>query len=278
MKNLINIKGALMDLSVPKVMGIVNITPDSFFEGSRCQDEKSILGKCQLHISQGADILDIGAYSTRPGCKEVSQEEESSRIKFALSIIRKEFPNIPISVDTFRSSVAQISYDFGADIINDISGFDFDEKMLETIANINLPYILMHHKGGFEELTKAFEYKDIVSEMILYFSQKIDQLKLSGVKDIIVDLGFGFAKSLDDNYVVLNNLEKFKIFSLPILVGVSRKSMMKNLLNISSEEALNATSVINTISVLKGANILRVHDVKQAVEVVKLCQKTMQSI
>ncbi|MCQ2974420.1 MAG: dihydropteroate synthase [Bacteroidales bacterium] len=274
-KKSINCKGQIIDFSVPKIMGIVNITPDSFFQNSRCNSEKEIISRVSQMISDGANFIDIGAYSTRPGCDFVSEDDEICRIKFALNIISKEFPNALISIDTYRSKVAKISVEeYGASLINDISAGQLDNEMFNTIANLKIPYIAMHMQGNPQNMNKFINYNNFIKDIIEYFSDKINHLKNLGVNDIIIDPGFGFSKTIDQNYELLNNLSEFKILECPILVGISRKSMIYKFLETSPENSLNGTSILNTISVIKGADILRVHDVKQAYEVVKLCKKT----
>ncbi len=268
---LININGSLVDFSVPIVMGILNITPDSFFEGSRYQTEGKILHRAEEIIRQGGQIIDIGGYSTRPGAKEVTEAEELKRVTFAMDIIQKKFPGIPVSIDTFRAKVAKITVcDFGAAIINDISGGELDEKMFETVAALKVPYILMHMKGNPQTMEQNINYVDFIPDFFLYFAEKVENLKLLGVNDIILDPGFGFAKTLDQNYELLSKMSLLSQFELPILAGVSRKRMIWQLLDSSPGESLNGTTVLNTLALSQGANILRVHDVKEAVETVKI--------
>lgn len=270
----INIKGSLMDFSVPKVMGIINITPDSFYSGSRFNEESEILKAAEMMIENGADILDIGGFSSRPDASDVSSEEEKNRVIKAILIIRKRFPSAVISVDTFRSEVAREAVEgCGADIINDISGYEFDEKMFETVVELNVPYILMHMKGTPGTMQQNPEYKDITSEIIKWIGAKATKLQSEGVKDIIIDPGFGFGKTIDHNYELLNRLEDLSILGLPVMAGLSRKSMVWKTLEISPSEALNGTSVLNTIALLKGTDLLRVHDVKEAVQTIKLVEK-----
>lgn len=270
-KSTINCKGELLDLTYPKVMGIINITLDSFYDGGRYISEESIVARINKMISEGCDMFDIGAYSSRPGALEVTEKDELQRLTNALSIIRNKFPNIIISVDTFRSKIAKaVVEDFNVDIINDISAGDLDADMFETIAKLNVPYIIMHMQGIPENMQNNPQYKNIVKEIIMFFSKKVDQLKLLGVNDVIIDPGFGFGKTIDHNYQLLKYLDDFKIFELPILVGLSRKSMLCKVLGIEPENALNATSVANTLALDRGANILRVHDIKEAVETIKI--------
>lgn len=271
----ITCNGKLLDLSQPKVMGIINNTADSFYDASRCNTPDAIAAQAEKMIAEGAEIIDVGAFSTRPGCAQVSEQEELERIRTALSAIRTKFPYVVISVDTFRSSVARMSAEeFGVGIINDISGGYFDSELFKTVAETRAAYVLMHSIGNPLEKHQTAQCTDIVDNVIKFLYTKIDALRQAGVKDIILDPGFGFGKTLDQNYELLNHMDDLKIFNLPILVGVSRKSMIFKLLGTNPEHSLNGTSVINTIAMAKGADILRVHDVKQAVEVIKICQKT----
>jgi dihydropteroate synthase len=261
----INVKGDLLDLSQPHVMGILNVTPDSFFSGSRKQTEKEISERADQILSEGASIIDVGAYSTRPGGTFVSEEEEISRMRHGLEIVRRSHPNAIVSVDTFRSSVASMSVnEFGADIINDVSEGEADSSLFGTVAQLNVPYILM-------------STKPTLHDMMISFSQKVQQLRDLGVKDIILDPGFGFGKTIEQNFSILADMEKLRELELPILVGVSRKSMIFKTLECTPNESLNGTSVINTISLMKGASILRVHDVKEAMEVIKIVKKMENS-
>ena len=267
----IQVNGQLMDLSVPKIMGILNVTPDSFYAGSRKNDEQEIAGRVRQIINEGGDIIDIGAYSTRPGAAFVSQEEEMSRLRKGLAILRKEAPDAIVSVDTFRADVAAMCVEeYGVGLINDIAAGEMDERMFETIIRLNVPYIMMHMKGTPQNMQKAPQYDDLRKEIILYFAKKIETLASQGVKDIIVDPGFGFGKTLAHNYELLKHLEDFKMLDRPVLVGVSRKSMIYKLLDSTPDDALNGTTVINTIALTKGAQILRVHDVKACAEAVKI--------
>ena len=268
---LININGSLVDFSTPVVMGILNITPDSFFEGSRYQKKDEICYRVEEIVRQGGKIVDVGGYSTRPGSKEVTENEEFDRVVFAMEVIHKNFSDIPVSIDTFRAKIALTAVrDFGAAIINDISGGELDEKMFETVAALKVPYILMHMKGNPQTMQQNIHYVDFIPEIFLYFAEKVDQLKQLGVNDIMLDPGFGFAKTLEQNYELLANMNLFSQFGLPVLAGVSRKKMIWQLLDSSPDESLNGTSVLNTLALMQGANILRVHDVKEAVEVVKI--------
>ncbi|QZT39096.1 dihydropteroate synthase [Halosquirtibacter xylanolyticus] len=256
-------------------MGILNVTPDSFFEESRYNTKKEILESAKRMIADGASILDLGAYSTRPGAADVSSQEEFDRLDEAMSTIRGAFPNFPISIDTFRSGVARkIIEKYGPCIINDISGGTLDPEMFRTVAQLKVPYILMHIQGTPENMQENPNYKDVFKETLHFLSERVAQLRTLGVADIILDPGFGFGKSMEHNYELLNRLDGFKILEAPILVGFSRKSMVYKPLNTCPQEALNGTTVLNTLSLLQGANILRVHDVKEAVEAVKLVEIT----
>lgn len=277
-KTTINCNGKLIDLEQPLVMGILNVTPDSFFDGGKYIYEKEIIERANQIIGEGGKIIDIGAFSTRPNAVEVSEEEEWKRLQLALNLINKEFPNAIISLDTYRSNIAKKAVEkYGVSIINDISGGNFDENMFKTVAELKVPYVLMHIKGTPQTMQKNPIYKDVISEISLYFSKKVEELKLLGVSDIILDPGFGFGKTIEHNYTILKNLKDFSIFNLPILAGVSRKSMIFKYLNIKPQEALNGTTVLNTFALERGAKILRVHDVKQAVETVKLTTKFTNS-
>ncbi|MDR0231269.1 MAG: dihydropteroate synthase [Dysgonamonadaceae bacterium] len=267
----INIKGSLMDFSTPKVMGILNITPDSFFEGSRKQTEEEIRKRITQIIEEGADIIDIGGYSSRPNAAFVSEEEEMQRLDYALSILFEMYPDAVVSVDTFRSEVARKCVEkYGVAIINDISAGNLDDKMFDVVAGLKVPYIIMHMQGTPQTMMQYTTYNNLIQDIFLYFSEKINQLHRMGVNDIIIDPGFGFSKTTNQNYQLMNSLEIFCTFELPILVGISRKRMIRNILNCSPEESLNGTTVLNTLALTKKANILRVHDVKEAVEAVKL--------
>ncbi len=276
--NTINCKGNLIDLSKPKVMGILNLTPDSFYDGGKYKSEKLILHQVEKMINEGATFVDIGAYSSRPGAKNISENEELERISQSLELILKNFPDILISIDTFRSKVAKTCIEIGACMINDISGGNLDRNMFDTIAKFQVPYIIMHMPGTPQTMQKFTNYDDIVKDLIYYFSKKINQLNILGVNDIILDVGFGFGKTLEQNYELLQKLKLFKTLELPILTGVSRKSMIYKLLNITANEALNATSVAHTIALLNGSNILRAHDIKEAVETIKIVSKTYEQI
>ena len=266
----INCKGTLLDLNSPKVMGILNITPDSFYDGGMYKDEISILNQTEKMLVDGATFIDVGAYSSRPGAAEVSEEEELKRIVPVIELLIKKFPDIIISVDTFRSKVAKETISLGAAIINDISGGNLDSKMYETIAKLEVPYILMHMAGTPKTMQNNPNYEDVTKDLIYFFSEKIDQLHRLNVSDIIIDVGFGFGKTIEHNFQLLRNMSLFQHLDKPILVGLSRKSMLYKTLDITAQEALNATTSANTIALLNGANILRVHDVKEAVEAVTL--------
>lgn len=268
------IKGRVYSLDKPKLMGILNLTPDSFFEGSRVsQEEKKILSTAEKMISEGADFLDLGGYSTRPGALDISIEEEIQRVAPAISLIKREFPEILISVDTFRSEVAKVAVESGADLINDISAGNLDSKMLETVAQLGVPYIAMHMRGTPQTMQEETAYQDLVPEILYYFAQKLEQFKKLGIKDVIIDPGFGFAKTREQNFQLLRDLKSFQRLGLPILAGVSRKSMIYKTLQISASEALNGTTALNMFALLQGANILRVHDVKEAKETVTLFEQ-----
>ena len=270
----INVNGRLMDLSEPQVMGILNVTPDSFYAGSRSETEKDIVQRLHQIIDEGASIIDIGGYSSRPNAEHISAEEEMNRLRNGLEIIRKHSPNAVVSVDTFRADVAKMCVEeYGVAIINDISAGQMDEQMFPTIAKLGVPYIIMHMKGTPQDMQVSPQYDHFLKEIFYYFSEKVQKLRDLGVKDIIIDPGFGFGKTLEHNYELMNHLEEFSLFELPLLVGVSRKSMIYKLLGTTPEEALNGTTALHTIALLKGANILRVHDVKEAVESIKIVQK-----
>ena len=272
-KKTINCGGKLLTIDKPLVMGILNITPDSFYDGGFYVSEIDQIKQTEKMLEEGADIIDIGAVSTRPGAKEVSKEEELKKIVSVIELLLKNFPKIIISVDTYRADIAKNAIESGAKIINDISGGMFDSKIFETVADLNVPYIMMHIKGTPENMQLNPNYSDIVKEIIFFFSQQIDKLKKIGVNDVIIDPGFGFGKTLENNYELLKKLDNFKIFELPLLVGFSRKSMINKVLNTKPYEALTGTTVLNTIALMNGANILRVHDVKPAVETIKIVNK-----
>ena len=264
------LKDNLFDLSKPKVMGILNITPDSFYAGSRLTNEKSILTKVEKFLLEGVDIIDLGGYSSRPGASEISVEEEMQRILAPLQAIKKEFGNIPLSLDTFRSEVARIGLENGIDIINDISAWEIDPLLLNVITHYKCPYILMHMPGTPQTMQKNTHYENLFKTIIAFFSKKIKILHENGIYDIVVDPGFGFGKTREQNYELLLKLDQFKILEKPLLVGISRKAMIYKKLEIEPEDAINGTTVLNTIGLQNGASILRVHDVKEAKEIIKL--------
>jgi dihydropteroate synthase len=268
----INCKGELIDLSTPKVMGILNITPDSFFDGGKYTNDATIIKQVEKMLSEGATFIDVGAYSSRPGAKHISEKEELERILPVIKLLHKEFSQILISVDTFRSNIAEQCVNEGACIINDISAGTMDSNMFPTVAKLQVPYVIMHMLGTPQNMQKNPTYTNVVNEVIFYFSKKINELRWLGVNDIITDVGFGFGKTLQHNYQLLNHLDLFKSLEAPTLVGLSRKSMLFKPLEISQKEALNATTSANTIALLNGANILRVHDVKQAAEAIKIVE------
>ena len=266
----INCKGKLIDLSSPKVMGILNITPDSFYDGGTHKNENAVLTHVEQMLNEGATFIDVGAYSSRPNADHVSEADEIKRILPIVKLILKTFPKTLLSIDTFRSEVAKQCIEAGACMINDISAGKLDEHMLKTIANLHVPYIMMHMRGTPQTMQQQTEYDNLVKDILFYFSERIAVAKAAGIVDIIVDPGFGFAKNLEQNFELLNKLELFKMIEKPLLVGVSRKSMIYKTLETSAKEALNGTSVLNTVALQKGASILRVHDVKEAMECVKL--------
>jgi len=270
-KTSLNCRGRLVDISNPQVMGIINLTPDSFYSKSRVKSEMETLNRVEQILKEGGSMVDVGAYSSRPNAFHISEDEELARLIPILKLIRSHFPDVVISVDTFRALVAEQSIEEGgADLINDISGGEMDAKMFDTIARMNVPYILMHMQGTPQNMQKNPHYEDVTAEVFLSLSKRVDVLRSMGVNDIIVDPGFGFGKSMKDNYRLLRELDQMAFFELPILVGFSRKSMIHKLLEISIDEALNGSTVLNTLALTKGANILRVHDVKEAVQCVKL--------
>lgn len=273
----LNIKGKLLSTQRPLIMGILNITPDSFFDGGKYEYTTEIQKRVREIVDEGADIIDIGAYSSRPGAVDISEEEEWNRLKRGLDVIFEEYDDAIVSVDTFRSGIATRAIEAGAAIINDISGGDLDKDMFQTISQLNVPYIVMHMQGTPQTMQDNPSYNNTISEIIFDLSKKIDTLRQYGVKDIIIDPGFGFGKLPNDNYSILNNLEKFTIFELPILVGLSRKSMIYKTIDSTPDNSLNGTTVLNALALAKGANILRVHDVREAVECVKLYERCYHS-
>ena len=273
-KNIV-LKGKIFDFRPPIVMAIINITPDSFFAESRCNKAETIIKRVEKAINDGAKIIDIGGYSTRPNADFVSEEEELRRICSALGIIRSKFSDFPVSIDTFRAKVAEVAVNqYDVDIINDVSGGMFDENMLPTIAKINRPYILMHNRGTPQSMQQLTDYEDLTADILKYFSEKIEKLRNFGfTSDIILDLGFGFGKTTEQNYQLIRELPVFECFNAPILAGISRKSIIYNVLDISPQESLNGTTVLNTVALMQGVDILRVHDVKEAVQAVQLVEK-----
>jgi dihydropteroate synthase len=269
-KTMLNIGGRLMDLSTPKVMGIINLTPDSFYAGSRKQALNDVLVQAGKMLADGADFLDLGAYSSRPGAEDVSVQEEADRLMPAVEAIKVTFPDALISVDTFRATIAKAAVSAGAHLINDISGGQLDENMFTTVAQLQVPYILMHMKGNPKTMNQLAVYDDVFSEVFDYFVSKYHLLKQLGVHDVIIDPGFGFAKNAPQGYTLLNRLQDLTMLELPVLAGLSRKRMIYGIFGGLAENALNGTTVLNTIAIMKGANILRVHDVREAVEVIKL--------
>ena len=267
---LINCKGRLTDISSPKVMGILNCTPDSFFDGGKYRDETQLLQQAEKMLTDGATFIDLGAYSSKPNAEFVSEDQELQRIVPVVELLIKHFPDVLLSIDTFRARIAKACILSGAAIINDIAAGHLDGDMLPTVGKLKVPYIMMHMRGNPQTMVKLTQYSDIIKEMLFYFSERIQAARTHGIDDIIIDPGFGFAKTLTQNYEVLNKMELFDITGLPLLAGVSRKSMIYKLLGTTPQEALNGTTVLNTIALTKGAKILRVHDVKEAVEAVKI--------
>lgn len=273
----INIQGRLFDLSVPQVMGIINITPDSFFAASRKQADEELIERCRQIIDEGGSMIDIGAQSTTPSSTFLTAKEEAARLMPALKLIRNEFPHAILSVDTFYADVAKRAVEeFGVDIINDISGGQIDDRMFPVVAQLQVPYVLMHMRGVPQTMQQLTDYNDLIQDILYYFSERKTKLNLLGVNDVIIDPGFGFSKTLSQNYELMAFLKYFHIFEEPMLVGISRKSMIYKLLGNSAEESLNGTSVLNTVALLSGASILRVHDVKEAVECVKIVDRITQ--
>ncbi len=273
-KHSINLNGNLIDLKDPIVMGILNVSPDSFFDGGKYTTEEEALKRAEQMIEEGATIVDIGAVSTRPGASTISTKEELTRLLPVVKTIRKHFPEVPISIDTFRSWVAlRIMDETGECIVNDISGGDFDDHMFETIAKLGIPYILMHIQGTPQTMQDNPVYEDVIKDISNYFSEKVRKLTKAGVKDVIIDPGFGFGKTLEQNYDLLNRLDSFKVFQLPLMVGLSRKSMIHKLLEIEPEASLPGSIAGNTMALMGGADILRVHDVKEAVHAVEMFKK-----
>jgi len=266
----INCKGKLIDLSEPKIMGILNFTPDSFFDGGKYSSDKEILLQTEKMLSEGADFIDVGTYSSRPYARFITTEEEITRMKYVLKILTKEFPDVIYSIDTFRSEVVQVALENGGSMINDISAGSLDKEIMFVVSKYQVPYIMMHMVGTPQTMTKFTNYQNLMQDIMFYFSQKIKLAREHQINDIIIDVGFGFSKNVAQNFELLQNLELFKVLELPNLVGISRKKMIYQTLDTTPEQALNGTTVLNTIALQKGANILRVHDVKQAKETIKL--------
>jgi dihydropteroate synthase len=264
------IAGKVIDLTIPKVMGILNVTPDSFYDGGRYAQENTFLKQVEKMIEEGVDFIDVGGYSSRPNAIDISEKEELDRVIPVVKVLLKEFPSAIISVDTFRSAIAKAAIESGASLVNDISAGELDNEMISTIATLNVPYIAMHMRGTPQTMTQFTTYENLLREMIEYFHRKLSQFKAAGIKDVIIDPGFGFAKTVDQNFELLNNLERLHILEKPILVGLSRKSMIWRTLKTTSEAALNGTTALNTLALIKGASILRVHDVREAIEVIQL--------
>ncbi len=270
----INVNGSLLDVSTPRIMGILNVTPDSFYADSRQQDEAAVASRVEQILREGADIIDIGACSSRPGAEPISPQEEMNRLHKGLEVIRRVAPDAVVSVDTFRADVAKMCVrEYGVALINDISAGEMDSEMFQTVSELNVPYIIMHMQGTPQNMQRNPHYENLFKEIFLYFARKVQQLRDLGVKDIILDPGFGFGKTMEHNYELLAHLEEFALFELPILVGLSRKSMIYRLVGGTPQEALNGTTVLHTIALLKGANILRVHDVREAVEAAKIVEE-----
>ena len=266
----INCKGKLIDISSPKVMGILNLTPDSFYDGDMYNNEKTILNQVEKMLNEGASFIDLGAYSSRPGATHISEDEEKNRIIKVVELLVKEFPKANLSIDTFRSSVANECLSAGACVINDITGSEYDSEILKIAHKHNAPYIMMHMRGMPADMMKNNKYNNLIKDILYYFSKKIEAARSTKVNDIIIDPGFGFSKDIDQNYSLLKNLDLLKSLNLPILVGLSRKSMIYKLLKTTPEYALNGSTTLNTIALLNGASILRVHDVKEAMECIKI--------
>ena len=274
MDKMLNIKGNLVSLDTPVVMGILNVTPDSFYAASRQRGETDIERRIETILSEGGAWIDVGGYSSRPDAEDVSPEEEMRRLEPALRLLRDRYPEVPVSLDTFRAEVARWGVEeYGVALINDISGGELDEAMFRTVAGLRVPYLLMHMRGTPRTMQRHTDYADLMEEVMLYFARKVRELRLLGVNDIILDPGFGFSKTLEQNYRLMRHLEEFAVFELPLLVGVSRKSMIYRLLDATPEESLNGTTVLNTFALLHGADILRVHDVRQAVEAVRIVRQ-----
>jgi len=276
----INCHGKLIDLKVPRIMGVLNLTPDSFYDGGRLKNENEIVVKVAQMLEGGADFIDLGGYSSRPGATDISVKEEISRVAPIVKLLRKEFSNILLSIDTFRSEVAKVSLDAGASLINDISAGSLDNKMMKTVAEFQVPYIMMHMKGAPQTMKSLAKYKNVTTEVCYYFSEKIAEARALSINDVIVDAGFGFAKTVAHNYELLNYLHILQQLDVPVLTGVSRKSMIYKVLGTSAKEALNGTTALHMIALQKGSNMLRVHDVKEAKECILLHEalKTHQNM
>lgn len=266
----INCRGELIDLERPKVMGIINLTPDSFYDGGKYKDRKEILNQVEKMLVDGASFIDLGAYSTRPGAEEISVDEENQRLQPIVELVLKKFPEAILSIDTFRGAVAKQALDRGAALVNDISSGLLDKEMLNVIAAYHVPYIMMHMRGNPKTMQQNTQYEHLIQDMLFYFSERINAAKSKGIIDFIIDPGFGFSKTLDQNYHLLKNLDLLQIAEKPILVGLSRKSMIYNLLGTEAKNALNGTTALNMLALNNGANILRVHDVKEAMECIKI--------
>jgi dihydropteroate synthase len=266
----LNVQGRVIDLSVPRVMGILNVTPDSFFDGSRYQSPKLILNQAEKMLVEGADFIDVGGYSSRPGATDISIDEEMQRVIPAIELISRQFPQAIISIDTFRSYVAKRAVDAGASLVNDISAGELDIEMVPSVAAMKVPFLAMHMKGNPQTMKQHAHYQDLLHEVVAYFHEKIGRFHQAGIKDVLIDPGFGFAKTIEQNFELLNHLDHLLIFGKPLVVGFSRKSMIWRTLDTTAEHALNGTTALHSIALIKGAGILRVHDVKEAVEVIKL--------
>ncbi|MBB1150910.1 MULTISPECIES: dihydropteroate synthase [unclassified Myroides] len=271
----INCKGELIDLSTPRIMGILNVTPNSFYDGGKYKTDIDFLNQAEKMLKEGADFIDVGAYSSKPSAEFVSESQEIKRLVQVVALLVDRFPTIKLSVDTFRAEVARQAIEAGAAIVNDIAAGWLDDRMLEVVGQLQVPYIMMHMRGNPQTMQSLTQYDDLILDMRFYFSERIAQARAAKINDLILDPGFGFAKSLEQNYELMAKLEQFHCFELPLLVGISRKSMLYKLLGTTPEEALNATSVLNTIALQKGASILRVHDVKEACEVRKILNQLM---
>ncbi len=272
-KKTLKLNGQIIDLATPSVMGILNVTPDSFYDGGKHLTPHKILQQAEKMLLEGATILDIGGYSTRPHAEEVLEKEEIKRVKEAITLVIKHFPTAKISVDTFRSSVAKVAVAEGAALVNDISGGSLDPTLFETVAKLQVPYVLMHSRGTPQTMTTQTNYDNIVQDLLTYFHQKLAILRSLGIVDIIIDVGFGFAKTKEQNFELLKNLDLFRLLGVPVLVGVSRKSMIYKTLAVSAEEALNGTTALNMLALSKGVSLLRVHDVKEAIQAIRLFEQ-----